>query len=420
MCDSLCRRCVDLDLGAASCRLELEDVEVAARHLHGDVVDRRRRDRALEPPRMGMAVQDEVGEVLRDRDTEPRAAEESVDAERLALQRVVDRRVVEEDDPERAVRDGLEPCRDRLRLGRRLGVYLPQERLAEVGEEGAGKAADEPLRPDDPDVEAVDLGDRPVAVEDEDAGRLKRVRHLVAASEVVVVVAEDGVDRRPEALAGVGEHPRLLGVAVRRHVASEQDQVGLAVDLGEGGLDPLAVGLACMHVACGGDPNRAVRGIHEDILPRIRGPHARVAGRHGRRGGLRAARPDRALAALEEAGFRPERPLEDWLLKAYDDDVLVDLIFNPASGPIDDEILRRAETLEVLALPMPVAALEDVMVTKLLALTEQEPDFGGCLEIARSLREQIDWQEVRKRTADAPFATAFFTLVEELGVVPAA
>ena len=47
------------------------------------------------------------------------------------------------------------------------------------------------------------------------------------------------------------------------------------------------------------------------------------------------------------------------------------------------------------------------------------PDLGSCLEIARSLREQIDWQEVRKRTADAPFAAAFFTLVEELGVVEA-
>jgi Nucleotidyl transferase of unknown function (DUF2204) len=129
---------------------------------------------------------------------------------------------------------------------------------------------------------------------------------------------------------------------------------------------------------------------------------------------------ERALAALEEAGFRPERPLEDWLLKAYDGDVLVDLIFSPASGPVDDEVLGRAEELEVLALPMPVAALEDVMVTKLLALTEQEPDFGGCLEIARSLREQIDWDDVRDRTAGAPFAAAFFTLVEELGVVEAA
>ena len=39
------------------------------------------------------------------------------------------------------------------------------------------------------------------------------------------------------------------------------------------------------------------------------------------------------------------------------------------------------------------------------------------LELARSLREQIDWDFVRAHTADSPFARAFFTLVEELGVV---
>ena len=126
---------------------------------------------------------------------------------------------------------------------------------------------------------------------------------------------------------------------------------------------------------------------------------------------------ERALAALADAGFRPERPVEEWLLKAYDGDLLVDLIFSPASGDVDDELLRRAEELEVAAVKMPVASLEDVMVTKLLALNEQDPDFGGCLEIARSLREQIDWDRVRERTSDAPFAAAFFTLVEELGVV---
>ena len=128
---------------------------------------------------------------------------------------------------------------------------------------------------------------------------------------------------------------------------------------------------------------------------------------------------ERAVAALADAGFRPERPVEEWLLKAYDGDLLVDLIFSPASGDVDDEFLARADELEVAAVKMPVASLEDVMVTKLLALSEQDPDFGGCLEIARSLREQIDWDQVRERTADAPFAAAFFTLVEELGVVPA-
>jgi predicted nucleotidyltransferase len=129
---------------------------------------------------------------------------------------------------------------------------------------------------------------------------------------------------------------------------------------------------------------------------------------------------DAALEALTRAGLRTERPPEGWLYKAYDGDILVDLIFNPSSGPVTDELLERADVLELQAMPMRVARLEDVMVTKLMALTEQEPDFGGVLEIARSLREQIDWDEVRERTAESPFAAAFFTLLEELQIVSAA
>ena len=128
---------------------------------------------------------------------------------------------------------------------------------------------------------------------------------------------------------------------------------------------------------------------------------------------------DAALEALARAGLRTEEPPEGWLYKAWDGDVLVDLIFTPSSGPVSDEMIERAEVLELQAMPMPVARLEDVMVTKLMAITEQEPDFGGVLEIARSLREQIDWDEVRARTAASPFAKAFFTLAEELEIVQA-
>jgi predicted nucleotidyltransferase len=128
---------------------------------------------------------------------------------------------------------------------------------------------------------------------------------------------------------------------------------------------------------------------------------------------------ERALEALGAAGMRTERPPEAWLFKAYDGDQLVDLIFDPTSGPVTDELLERAEEMEVLALRMPVARLEDVMVTKLMALTEQEPEFGGVLEMARSLREQIDWAEVRARTEESAWAKAFFTLAEELEIVPA-
>jgi hypothetical protein len=126
---------------------------------------------------------------------------------------------------------------------------------------------------------------------------------------------------------------------------------------------------------------------------------------------------DRALEALVESGMRPERPAEDWLLKAYDGDVLVDIVFCPAGGAIDDEWFERAEEREVLAARMLVASLEDVLTTKLLALSEQEPDFTSVLEIGRMLREQIDWEDVRRRSGDSPFARAYFALVEGLGIV---
>jgi predicted nucleotidyltransferase len=128
---------------------------------------------------------------------------------------------------------------------------------------------------------------------------------------------------------------------------------------------------------------------------------------------------ERAQETLARAGMRTEMPPEGWLLKAYDDGVLIDLIFDPHDGPIDDGTFERAEELEVHAMRMKVAALEDVLVQKLLALREQEPDFSSVLELARALREQVDWDEVRERTRESPFAKAYFTLLDELEIVPA-
>jgi len=128
---------------------------------------------------------------------------------------------------------------------------------------------------------------------------------------------------------------------------------------------------------------------------------------------------ERAQQALARAGFRAETPPEGWLLKAFDDGVMVDLIFSPQGGPVDDDLLERAETLEVHAMRMPVARLEDVLVQKVLALNEQSPDFSSVLELARSLREQVDWEEVRARTRGSAFAEAYFTLLDELDIVSA-
>lgn len=123
-----------------------------------------------------------------------------------------------------------------------------------------------------------------------------------------------------------------------------------------------------------------------------------------------------ALDALAAAGMRPERPPEEWLYKAWHGDVLVDLIFCPSGLDVTDEVLQRADVVAVAAVATPVLALEDVLVTMLSAIDEHTLDYSRLVAIARSLREQIDWAQLRNRTAGSPYAQAFFTLVEGLGI----
>jgi predicted nucleotidyltransferase len=127
---------------------------------------------------------------------------------------------------------------------------------------------------------------------------------------------------------------------------------------------------------------------------------------------------DKALEALAEDGWRCERPPEGWLVKVYDErDAMIDLIYAPNHVPVDDEMLERATELEVYAIEMKVMSVTDVLATKLLALKEHEVDYESVLEVARACREQIDWDVLRERTAGSPYAAAFFTLAEELGLM---
>ena len=132
---------------------------------------------------------------------------------------------------------------------------------------------------------------------------------------------------------------------------------------------------------------------------------------------LRERDVESAFEVLVDAGFRGERPPEEWLLKVWDGDHLVDLIHRPAGGEIDDEHFARASELEVSAQRVLVASIDDVLAMKLLAISEQEPDYRAILEIARAVREQVDWTHVEERTQASPFAQAFFTLGEGLGIV---
>jgi hypothetical protein len=125
---------------------------------------------------------------------------------------------------------------------------------------------------------------------------------------------------------------------------------------------------------------------------------------------------ERARSALADAGLRTERPPEQWLLKAWVDDILIDLIFEPAGIRVTDQVLERGEELNVAGMQVPVMAVDDIMVTKLLALDEHDADYPGLISVARSLREQIDWRGLRERTSSSPFAAAFFVIADGLGI----
>jgi Nucleotidyl transferase of unknown function (DUF2204) len=129
---------------------------------------------------------------------------------------------------------------------------------------------------------------------------------------------------------------------------------------------------------------------------------------------------DRALQVLASVGMRVEKPPEEWLHKAWDGDVLIDLIFAPRGLDVTDEVMERGEFLHVAGITIPVMALDDVLATKLMALNEHQLDYTSVLTIARAVREQIDWNSLRARTARSPYAKAFFTLCDELEIVPRA
>jgi hypothetical protein len=126
---------------------------------------------------------------------------------------------------------------------------------------------------------------------------------------------------------------------------------------------------------------------------------------------------DRAERALSDYGMRTERPPEGWLLKAWDGDVLVDLIWDLEGLGDVEAVLARAQEMSVQAVRMPVLDINDAFVSMLCAFDEHELDFSGPLAIARALREQIDWRAVRERTAHSAYARGFIGLLEALDIV---
>jgi hypothetical protein len=123
-----------------------------------------------------------------------------------------------------------------------------------------------------------------------------------------------------------------------------------------------------------------------------------------------------AAHSLMAAGLRVERPPEDWLFKAYLDDALVDVLHRLQGRVVTRELTDRAEEFEVLGMRFPVLPPTEVMAAKLGSLSEHYADFGALLPVVRAIREQLDWDHLRKEATGQPFAEAFLFLTDQLGI----
>jgi hypothetical protein len=126
---------------------------------------------------------------------------------------------------------------------------------------------------------------------------------------------------------------------------------------------------------------------------------------------------ERTVKVLSDAGLDVVDPAEDWLTKVVGEHAFVDVIWRTCGHPVERDLIERAEVRPVLSVEMPVLQATDILVTKLMALDEHYCDFGRLIPVARGIREQVDWDLVRREVASNDFAVVFLQLLGRLGIV---
>lgn len=106
---------------------------------------------------------------------------------------------------------------------------------------------------------------------------------------------------------------------------------------------------------------------------------------------------DRALSALDAAGFQTERTNEHWIFKATKHDIVVDMIFKTVGETyLDDEMVSRGRRVSFLGVDIRVASPEDQIVIK--ALAHDEPSarhWNDALALIAS--SEIEWSYLLDR-----------------------
>ena len=111
---------------------------------------------------------------------------------------------------------------------------------------------------------------------------------------------------------------------------------------------------------------------------------------------------ERCTKVLEGAGFSTEDPKEDWLLKAYKDEVLVDVIFRIHNSIyLDDDMIARGRRHQLKGATVKVVPPEDFIVMQACTHSEDTPHYWyNALTVIAGT--DIDWDYVVRRSSHGP------------------
>ena len=127
---------------------------------------------------------------------------------------------------------------------------------------------------------------------------------------------------------------------------------------------------------------------------------------------LKPGSADKALLALLRAGWTTKRTDEKWLYQANKNHVQVDLIFQAIGDfVLTDEIIDRANYLEISGFKFKVISPEDLILIKVHALKEIRPaDWYDAISVIEGRKQNLDWSYIAAKSSNAPERVLSFLL----------
>jgi hypothetical protein len=108
---------------------------------------------------------------------------------------------------------------------------------------------------------------------------------------------------------------------------------------------------------------------------------------------------DRAIQALEDAGYRSEITFPHWLGKAWQGDDFVDIVFSSGNGicRVDELWFQHATESQVLGLPVKLVPAEELIWQKSFIMERDRYDGADIAHLLRAQGHHLDWERLLNR-----------------------